>query len=721
MKFYRDLLQPYHWLDGYRLEKFRGPAIKIVISFLFSFFSTYLFGQVFKQTFSSDTTVSAYFDLTNPSPNQFNLIEVDSGMIGDIHNESLQFVRNSINGGVGVYARTTSLIDSPSFICFKFKIDISNINSTANSAGLLLIGNDFTANNQIEPNANIHSKIGIDLIDSDSFAFRDERTNQAGANSYSGTQTIYWFVNNSGVYQTYIAPDGTAEGVPNNGWDLWVGTTRELNDRTAQTSNRNLYNFKFIFDKGDAQLSFDEIAVYDQLTANISITPQSIIDTLPRYEKYFSTSATVEVGISDSARMADLNPEIVREFIFLSSGINPSEGEYNFTNPDAQLSASLKWPGADICLVITGTPAWNRQSGYGSSTNIPPADYVKYSRTITDILFHYKALYPRLRYIGAWNEPDVIRTGMTKNISEEEYTLVFEAFSKAVDSVNVTLGTGDIRLEVGGPNVSSSQTRKAYTWNLINYCKLNNLTIDFIDVHSYGFLANPKQIRKNVDEIRDSLSINGFGTTYSMHSEYGTIAAGSDMNPSNSLLLRQMAWISQVDKFFTDTPAIEVPIHWQIRHSSNFVKNILATDSTGQIVDGKVYPYYNYLKARSMMADTIIASCSDRLNSEGVGVSSLISKDETKITALVTNYQGNRSANYRVRLAFETLPQILQTNNVKVDVYLIDDEHSNYLANPTSDKLSLLTSLHFPQDTKHYDFATRMKPNSIMLIIFSPE
>src|SRR5690606_2194294 len=138
------------------------------------------------------------------------------------------------------FVRSTNLrVISPDFLCVSFSLEVSGVTVVSPTAAQFMVGSDFSQSTSItteDGKANAHSKIGIGFTATPGeFTIRNTQSGSNEPNTYSGMQTIKWFINNSGKKQSYTAPDGSVETLADGKWDLWVGTTREFNERPATT------------------------------------------------------------------------------------------------------------------------------------------------------------------------------------------------------------------------------------------------------------------------------------------------------------------------------------------------------------------------------------------------------------------------------------------------------------------------------------------------------
>ncbi|MFN4083732.1 MAG: T9SS type A sorting domain-containing protein [Bacteroidia bacterium] len=223
--------------------------------------------QILFQDFSSSTTVSDYVN-SSPNSNQFNSISTSgTGTVISINTGQLRFVRT---GNAGSISRTTDFTGSPSSLVVRMQLNVPSSSGATTSAAVFQIGSGFTTSNSAESNANTHSRFAINIgSTSGQFSLRDINASVNGTTTLSTSTLITWVINNSGASITYRAPNGNQETVADDTWDLWIGTTKEFNDRGATTTSQSLADFKFAFTSGSATIDID----------NISADPLSIINS----------------------------------------------------------------------------------------------------------------------------------------------------------------------------------------------------------------------------------------------------------------------------------------------------------------------------------------------------------------------------------------------------------------------------------------------------------
>jgi xylan 1,4-beta-xylosidase len=107
----------------------------------------------------------------------------------------------------------------------------------------------------------------------------------------------------------------------------------------------------------------------------------------------------------------------------------------------------------------------------------PPKDYKKWEDLIRNLTLHFTERYGadevKTWYFEVWNEPNLSPGFWTG--TQEEYFKLYQHAAIAVKSINK-----DYR--VGGPATAGA----AWEVELIDFCRNNNLPLDFISTHAYG-------------------------------------------------------------------------------------------------------------------------------------------------------------------------------------------------------------------------------------------
>ena len=106
----------------------------------------------------------------------------------------------------------------------------------------------------------------------------------------------------------------------------------------------------------------------------------------------------------------------------------------------------------------------------------PPKDYKKWGELIRNLTLHFSQRYGpdevKTWYFEVWNEPNL--DGFWKG-TQEDYFKLYRYSVNAIKSVNNGY-------RVGGPATAGA----AWEVDMIDFCRKNNLPLDFISTHAYG-------------------------------------------------------------------------------------------------------------------------------------------------------------------------------------------------------------------------------------------
>lgn len=107
----------------------------------------------------------------------------------------------------------------------------------------------------------------------------------------------------------------------------------------------------------------------------------------------------------------------------------------------------------------------------------PPKDYKKWGDLIRNLTLHFTGRYGvkevKSWYFEVWNEPNLSPGFWTG--TQQEYFRLYKHAAVAVKSINK-------EYRVGGPATAGA----AWEVELIDFCRENNVPLDFISTHSYG-------------------------------------------------------------------------------------------------------------------------------------------------------------------------------------------------------------------------------------------
>ncbi|MBN1559477.1 glycoside hydrolase [candidate division KSB1 bacterium] len=167
----------------------------------------------------------------------------------------------------------------------------------------------------------------------------------------------------------------------------------------------------------------------------------------------------------------------------------------------------------------------------------PPKDYQKWEDLIRNLTQHFTDCYGadevKTWYFEVWNEPNLTPWFWTGTM--EDYYKLYQHAALAVKSVNK-------EYRIGGPATAGA----AWEVELIDFCRNNNLPLDFISTHSYGVRQGYLDEFGNTGTVLDENPMSVSGDVLNSREEI----AGSSMS---HLELHYTEWSSSY------TPAD--PIH----------------------------------------------------------------------------------------------------------------------------------------------------------------
>ncbi len=154
--------------------------------------------------------------------------------------------------------------------------------------------------------------------------------------------------------------------------------------------------------------------------------------------------------------------------------------QYNFQYIDVLydfiISIGMK-PFVELGFMPSALASGNQTIFWWRGNVTPPKDYDKWADLIKNLIIHFTQRYGEKEvkqwYFEVWNEPNLTPWFWTG--TQEEYFKLYKYTAKTIKDVNK-----DYR--VGGPATAGAAWEK----ELIEYCHLNNIPIDFISTHSYG-------------------------------------------------------------------------------------------------------------------------------------------------------------------------------------------------------------------------------------------
>jgi len=222
---------------------------RILFILIYTFVVSNLFSQGFRQNFNSSPNLSSYVS-NAPNSGQFN--ELD-GNIGSVHveidNGRLKFKKTGNSWHSGMAVRNTNLPGNSTTLMFQFDMEIAESSSNKNDAVIFQVGSGFSHTLfNVEPNNNVYAQFGINAMTGNNYRVRNITANTVVNTTITGAnKRVTWVMNNGGAAITYFAPNGTTETLGEDKMDLWIGTTRLMNDVGVQNNGQHIRHFKIYY------------------------------------------------------------------------------------------------------------------------------------------------------------------------------------------------------------------------------------------------------------------------------------------------------------------------------------------------------------------------------------------------------------------------------------------------------------------------------------------
>jgi hypothetical protein len=237
------------------------------------------FAQVFQQQFTDalaagnlggGTIISNAAVTTDPlyvnspaSTSQFTFLSTNNdlasiGIAGD------GVMRLSRAGSGTIYVvRNTNFTGSPTALQVSFDFNAETTAGTSGGAIEFMLGQNFANSNNNPATADKHSVFFVNTKSPTGTpgTWGVTPISASSTSSFTTTETIVWVVNNGTEPLLYTAPDGSAEVVVNETYDLWVGTTKFYNDQAANSATAELNNFEIRIAGGNGIYSIDNILI----------------------------------------------------------------------------------------------------------------------------------------------------------------------------------------------------------------------------------------------------------------------------------------------------------------------------------------------------------------------------------------------------------------------------------------------------------------------------
>ncbi len=289
---------------------------------------------------------------------------------------------------------------------------------------------------------------------------------------------------------------------------------------------------------------------------------------------------------------------------------------------------------------------------------------------------HARQVSPSVRYIEVCNEYGC--KGFI-GCTHEEYYRFYRLAYQAVNEVNAELNlTGEDRLLVGGPNaVRSAMTSLDRFFENFSKDPASDKKLDFVTWHEYH--NRYASIAQREKEVNGMLAAHGLATGLPMfiteHDPYHNKAGQTQFNLINAACLVKSLYFTSLH-----SPGVGI-FPWVQYHDRKIQTRFMWFDGPNEpdTQPGELHmlPSGCSMKLLSMHKDWEIAVDNDVANDHIV----LASVQHDGLVVEAINYGEPRD----VRLQIDKLSQVfsaLGDGKVRIVKYLIDEEHSNCVADP---------------------------------------
>ena len=167
--------------------------------------------------------------------------------------------------GTFYIVRNTNFTGSPGALMLSLAF---NAESTAGTSGGVLefmLGQNFANSNNNPATTDKHSVFFVNTKSPTGTpgTWGVTPVSASSTSSFNTTETITWYVNNSGSPITYTGPDGSSNTIADDTYDLWVATTLYYDNQVANSATAALNNFEIRIAGGNGTYTIDNILIQD--------------------------------------------------------------------------------------------------------------------------------------------------------------------------------------------------------------------------------------------------------------------------------------------------------------------------------------------------------------------------------------------------------------------------------------------------------------------------
>lgn len=422
---------------------------------------------------------------------------------------------------------------------------------------------------------------------------------------------------------------------------------------------------------------------------------------------------------------AGLHGEIYRVWVDAHLIYDPAGKRYNYDGISDYLADASRL--SDSLLVVMDSRVLVRDQKQ-SPEQIKPI--------IQTIMGDLKKRFPQIRYIEAFNEPD---HNLAKVLKPEELYDYYRVYYEAVNEINRTQKPR-VPLEIGGP--AFMMYNEVWMRAFLDGYKADtspDKRLDFISWHAYGefpqggsntggprafhfYKNDPSEVAGQRARLEEELRSRGLNTrTPSFITELGIYPGPSFDNPTDPRpdYLIQAAGVPSLVYWLLEQP-LTIPFNWVLRHTSEERKDQLLTRAgEGKPIPAGIFtPYGNAMVMMSKLKSERVSAKSDTLVG-GKGVYAIATRDKTGVAVMVWNYQHTGTQGHRVTISMEQLPANLRNKHLRQRMFRIDDQTSNYWADPVRANLQQVADTVVRPGQQH-SMTVNLSANALQLILLEP-
>lgn len=275
----------------------------------------------FTQDFSSSTNVSDYSGTSATKRNNFNSIAVSGNATMSIVDGKLRFAKTNVSDGSvnrSGFVKNSQFNGMPasgaSFLKVSAEVTISGNNANVPTGFMFTLG-EVTGAPGGPSLAVTHSNFYLNPTKNEG-EFKVATPTQTADGTFSGTQTIIWYVNNSGGPVGYTDPTGNISTLGDDASDIWLvnqngAAVQVINEDPAYTPTINLSSYKLsnnpnftaVIDIDNIVLSEEPVIPVPKITSvgtvpSIQVPEKTIQELLPLAKEVAVTYEDGTTGVA---------------------------------------------------------------------------------------------------------------------------------------------------------------------------------------------------------------------------------------------------------------------------------------------------------------------------------------------------------------------------------------------------------------------------------------